>query len=340
MPQAVHALSPAAAAPAGGARHHDHRYPARRKAPVTFTVDDPTYADCTFVVGGMAKGAGMIMPNMATMIAVLATDAPLAAPDALHAALARVAGAQRSTRSRWIPTRPPTTRASSWPTAPPRRSARPFARDGVAFQAFERALEHVCTQNLARADGSRRRGRFPAGDRARHGRGHARGRRRGGARRGELPACQDGRVRPRRELGPRGHGGGQVRARPSAKQDAAIDIMGLPVCRGGLTVPFDEAEALPRFERPEVGNRRGPGRRRRRQATVWTCDFSARLRHDQRRLPLMKYAKRHAPERRIHPVGGRAGRGPCPGSRTSPERPWSSSTAGRPWSTSSCAPTS
>ncbi|MCU1493711.1 MAG: argJ [Acidimicrobiaceae bacterium] len=39
-----------------------------------------------FTVGGMAKGAGMIAPNMATMLAVLTTDA-LVAPDLLAAAL-------------------------------------------------------------------------------------------------------------------------------------------------------------------------------------------------------------------------------------------------------------
>ena len=57
------------------------------------------------------------------------------------------------------------------------------------------------------------------------------------------------------------------------QQDVAIDIMGLPVCRGGLTVPFDEAEALARFERPEVGIDvdLGAGDA---QATVWTCDFT------------------------------------------------------------------
>lgn len=39
-------------------------------------------------IGGMAKGAGMIAPNMATMLAVLTTDA-LVAPDLLAAALRR-----------------------------------------------------------------------------------------------------------------------------------------------------------------------------------------------------------------------------------------------------------
>lgn len=55
--------------------------------------------------------------------------------------------------------------------------------------------------------------------------------------------------------------------------NVAIDIMGLPVCRKGLTVEFDEDEALRRFEEPEVvidvdlgvGNC---------ATTMWTCDFS------------------------------------------------------------------
>lgn len=46
---------------------------------VSWTSADPAFAGTTFTLGGMAKGAGMIMPNMATMIAVLTTDAPLSA---------------------------------------------------------------------------------------------------------------------------------------------------------------------------------------------------------------------------------------------------------------------
>lgn len=38
-----------------------------------------------FVVGGMAKGAAMLAPNMATMLAVLTTDAAISAPDLLLA---------------------------------------------------------------------------------------------------------------------------------------------------------------------------------------------------------------------------------------------------------------
>ena len=42
------------------------------------------HAGNAYTVGGMCKGSGMIMPNMATMIAVITTDAPVE-PEALHA---------------------------------------------------------------------------------------------------------------------------------------------------------------------------------------------------------------------------------------------------------------
>lgn len=51
-----------------------------------------TQGDRTFTVGGMAKGSGMIQPNMATMLAFITTDAPLssaACDGILKAAVAR-----------------------------------------------------------------------------------------------------------------------------------------------------------------------------------------------------------------------------------------------------------
>jgi glutamate N-acetyltransferase/amino-acid N-acetyltransferase len=45
-----------------------------KEAAVEFVVDGITYH-----VGGMAKGSGMIQPNMATMLAMITTDAPLTA---------------------------------------------------------------------------------------------------------------------------------------------------------------------------------------------------------------------------------------------------------------------
>ena len=57
------------------------------------------------------------------------------------------------------------------------------------------------------------------------------------------------------------------------QEDVDIDIMGMPVLRGGLPVEFDEDEALRRFEQPEVvidvGLGAGPA-----STTMWTCDFT------------------------------------------------------------------
>ena len=49
--------------------------------------------------------------------------------------------------------------------------------------------------------------------------------------------------------------------------------MGMPVCRGGLTVAFDEDEALRRFEAPEIAIdvNLGAGTC---ETIMWTCDFS------------------------------------------------------------------
>ena len=57
------------------------------------------------------------------------------------------------------------------------------------------------------------------------------------------------------------------------QENVAIDIMGLPVCRRGLTVAFDEDEALRRFERPavDIDIDLGAGLH---SSMMWTCDFS------------------------------------------------------------------
>ena len=57
------------------------------------------------------------------------------------------------------------------------------------------------------------------------------------------------------------------------QEDVSIDMMGMPVCRDGLTVPFDEDEALRRFEASEIviSADLGAGDA---ATTVWTCDLT------------------------------------------------------------------
>ena len=50
----------------GGPRHHDHRHRAKKVARARGN---------GFTVGAMAKGAAMLAPNMATMLALCTTDA-------------------------------------------------------------------------------------------------------------------------------------------------------------------------------------------------------------------------------------------------------------------------
>ena len=60
---------------------------------------------------------------------------------------------------------------------------------------------------------------------------------------------------------------------PFDQGDVDIDFLGVPVCRGGLSVPMDEEDMLRRFESPEVSIAidLGAGEASTR---VWTCDLS------------------------------------------------------------------
>lgn len=52
----------------------------------TFTLPGTSYRDTVFSLAGVAKGAGMIFPNMATLLGILCTDAPIS-PSALSSLL-------------------------------------------------------------------------------------------------------------------------------------------------------------------------------------------------------------------------------------------------------------
>ena len=222
-----------------------------------------------FTVGGMAKGSGMIMPNMATMLAFVTTDAPLT-PEACDAALRAAVGRRPSTASPSTPTPRPTTWCCSWPAA---------RQDGDAIGVGRRVLREVAVGDprgvrRARADDRpRRRGRDQVRDR--HGRGALRARptREAAHVDRELAAGQDRDLRRRRQLGPRRHGGRQVRRRRVDPARSRSLFAGIPVCRSGTAVPFDEEAAAAALAEPEidvvVDLHLGEA-----EATVWTCDLS------------------------------------------------------------------
>ena len=193
----------------------------------------------TYTVGGMCKGSGMISPNMATMIAVVTTDAPVSSA-ALNLALHRAADA---TFNRVTVDSDTSTNDTCIALASGAAGGSPLDEAcGERYEAFCAALTAVCDE-LARkiaADGE-------------------------GATRLVRVVVTGARDDTDAALGRSGARFDQ--------RDVDIDILGIPVCRDGLVVDFDEDEALRRFENPQVDIvcdlGAGEGR-----ATIWTCDLT------------------------------------------------------------------
>ena len=84
IPAAADALSRAGGSDAALAIMTTDTHP--KEYAVTYESQAAGYLGSTFTVGGCCKGSGMIMPNMATMIALITTDAPVR-PETLHGLL-------------------------------------------------------------------------------------------------------------------------------------------------------------------------------------------------------------------------------------------------------------
>ena len=267
VPQAFAALSENGGADAARAIMTTDTRP--KECAVSFSGDAIGYPGCIFTIGGMAKGAGMIMPNMATMISAITTDAPVA-PDMLHAALtdAVATSFNKITVDSDTSTNDCCFLFASGAAA---AGAEPFKAGSPALAQFQHALHAVC-DTLARgmaADGegatrlitvrvagaatdaqadmaARAIANSPLVKTAIFGHDANWGRIAGAAGRSGAQFCQE---------------------------DVSIDIMGMPVLRAGLPVPFSEEEALRRFERPEIDIDvdLGAGTAR---TVMWTCDFS------------------------------------------------------------------
>ena len=211
----------------------------------------------------------MIMPNMATMISVLTTDAPFE-PKALHKAL--VTCVNESFNKITVDSDTSTNDCCFLFASGKATSQAPAIKEGTqAFDEFVAALSYV-TQTLARMM-------------ARDGEGATKlvTVKITGARSAEEAdlAARTVANSPLVKTAIFGHDANWGRiagalGRSGARfnqEDVSIDIMGIPVCREGLALEFDEDEALKRFEEPEIVLEADLGAGD-ASTTMWTCDFS------------------------------------------------------------------
>ena len=225
-----------------------------------------------YTVGGMCKGSGMIQPDMATMLAVLATDVPLRAADAQTALKA---AADRSFNKVTVDSDTSTNDScfllSSGAVGQTLAQAGADGAAGALFEAFSAALESVC-QNLARqiaadGEGATKLVTVNVSGAASDADADAAARTVANSPLVKTAIaghdCNWGRI-----AAALGRSGARF-----SQEDVDIDILGMPVLRGGLPVGFDEDEALRRFERDEVvidiDLGQGPCATR-----VWTCDLT------------------------------------------------------------------
>ena len=236
---------------------------------VSFPGDAAGYPGTTFTVGGMVKGSGMIMPNMATMIACITTDAPVA-PDILHRALVRAVSTSfnKVTVDSDTSTNDCCYLFASGAAAPKAAAILP---ETPAYELFCHALTAVC-ETLARSmaadgEGATKLVTVRVAGAADDAQADAAARTIANS-----PLVKTAIFGHDANWGRIAAATGRSGAR-FAQEDVSIDIAGLPVLRQGVPVSFDEEEALRRFERPEVGIDidLGAGTA---GTVIWTCDFS------------------------------------------------------------------
>lgn len=267
IPAALDALDAAGGAAAARAIMTTDTHP--KEYAVAYESRVLEYLGSTFTVGGCAKGSGMIMPNMATMIALITTDAPVA-PETLHTLLAQAVQQtfNKVTVDSDTSTNDTCIMLASGAAAP---GADPIAAGTEEYLELERAVYVVC-EALARSIAADGEGASKLITVTVSG--------------AATPEDADTAARavansPLVKTAVAGHDCNWGRVAMALgkcgvafnQEDVDIDIMDMPVCRAGLTVPFDEDEALRRFEAPEIviTANLGAGDA---SATVWTCDLT------------------------------------------------------------------
>ena len=267
IPAAVERLSAEGGADAARAIMTTDTHP--KECAVAYQSEELEYVDCTFTVGGMCKGSGMIMPNMATMISVITTDAPVE-PQTLHTILSTCVKQtfNKVTVDSDTSTNDTCIMLASGAAA---RDVEPIREGTRAYDELLFAVHAVC-ETLARgiaADGEGASKLVTVNVSGAATDEDADTAARAVANSPLVKTCIAGHDcnwgRVAMALGKCGV--------PFRQEDVSIDMMGMPVCRDGLTVPFDEDEALRRFEAPEIviSCDLGAGSC---STTVWTCDLT------------------------------------------------------------------
>ncbi len=221
----------------------------------------------TVHVGGFVKGSGMIQPNMATMLAVLATDAPHtheAAQSALRAAVGQsfnkvTVDSDTSTNDTCILL---ATGAAGGEKIDCSHPAYP-----VVAAAIRSACVELARKIAADGEGASKLVTVTVTGAA-------------------TDADADTVARsiansPLVKTAIFGHDANWGRVAMAAgkcgvafdQSRVDIDFLGVPVCRAGLTVPMDEDDMLRRFEAPEVTITVSLGMGE-ASARVWTCDLT------------------------------------------------------------------
>jgi glutamate N-acetyltransferase/amino-acid N-acetyltransferase len=241
-----------------------------KQAAVTFCAKGDDGAEVTYTIGGMVKGSGMIQPNMATLLGVLATDAWLT-QEALDCALRRVMDV---TLNKVTVDSDTSTNDAVYLLSTGANKTAEEIREPTSplFEPFVSALTALC-EDLARqiaydGEGATRLVTINLSGAANDADADAAGR-----------AIANS---PLVKTAIAGHDANWGRIAMAVgksgvafrQEDARITIMGLPVYRDGLPVPFDEDEALRLFDENTeivIDVDLGAGAARTR---LWTCDLT------------------------------------------------------------------
>ena len=239
-----------------------------KQAAVSFAVTEDDGTTTSYTIGGMVKGSGMISPDMATLLGVFATDAQLT-QDAADKALRQV---MDQTLNRVTIDSDTSTNDSIFFVSTGASKGKTITTDSPQYEEFVSAFK-VVSEDLTRqiahdGEGATKlvtvniSGAIDDMDADKAGRAVA-----------NSPLVKTAIAGHDANWGRIAMAIGKSGA-SFAAEDVTISLMDILVCKHGLPVPFDEAEALRRFdEYPEIviDVELGAGLGK---ARLWTCDFT------------------------------------------------------------------